>query len=73
MCDVGSVGQLQQGSLLSGQSMADPPDSTARVQQEIETLRLELEGDRELLQLHVGLLVQQNLSLAESTREQLDL
>lgn len=66
MCDVGSVGQLQQGPLLSGQSVADPPDSTARVQQEIETLRLELEGDRELLQLHVGLLVQQN-------REQLDL
>lgn len=74
--DVGSLGELQQGSqsLLSfEESMTDPPDSTARIQQEIDNLRVELEGERELLQQHIGLLVQQNLTLAECTREQLDL
>ncbi|XP_075944652.1 CDK5 regulatory subunit-associated protein 2 isoform X4 [Anarhichas minor] len=71
-----SLGEPQQGSqsLLScEESMRDPPDSPARIQQEIDHLRLELEGERELLQQHIGLLVQQNLTLAECTREQLDL
>lgn len=74
--DVGSVGELQLGSqsLLSyEESMRDPLDSPARIQQEIDNLRLELEGERELLQQHISLLVQQNLTLAECTREQLDL
>lgn len=74
--DVGSFEELQQGSqsLLSYQeSMRDPPDSPARIQQEIDNLRLELEGERELQQQHISLLVQQNLTLAECTREQLDL
>lgn len=53
--------------------MRDPPDSTALIQQELDNLRLELEAERELLQQHVSLLVQQNLNLAECTREQLDL
>lgn len=71
---MGSLGELQQGSLLScEESMRDPSDSPARIQQEIDNLRLELEGERELLQQHLGLLVQQNLTLAEYTREQLDL
>ncbi|XP_078127487.1 CDK5 regulatory subunit-associated protein 2 isoform X3 [Sander vitreus] len=69
-----SLGELQQGSLLScEESMRDPSDSPARIQQEIDNLRLELEGERELLQQHLSLLVQQNLTLAEYTREQLDL
>lgn len=55
------------------ESMTEPPDSPARIQQEVDNLRLELEGERELLQQHVSLLVQQNLTLAECTREQLDL
>lgn len=74
--DVDSLGKLQQGSqsLLSyEESMRDPPDSPARIQQEINNLRLELEGERELLQQHISVLVQQNLSLAECTREELDL
>lgn len=73
---MGSFEELQQGSqsLLSYQeSMRDPPDSPARIQQEIDNLRLELEGERELQQQHISLLVQQNLTLAECTREQLDL
>lgn len=73
---MGSLGELQQGSqaLLSFmESMTEPPDSPARIQQEVDNLRLELEGERELLQQHVSLLVQQNLTLAECTREQLDL
>lgn len=49
------------------------PDSPARIQQELDNLRLELEGDRELLQHNIRVLVQQNLTLAEFTREQLDL
>lgn len=53
--------------------MRDPPDSPARIQQEIDNLRVELEGERELMQRHVSLLVQQNLNLAECTSEQLDL
>lgn len=53
--------------------MRDPPESLCRIQQEIDYLRLELEGERELLQQHVALLVQQNLTLADCTREQLDL
>lgn len=53
--------------------MRDPPDSPARIQQEIDYLRVELEGERELLQQHVCFLVQQNLTLAECTREQLDM
>lgn len=74
--DVGSLGEPQQGSqsLLScEESIRDPPDSPARIQQELDNLRVELEGERELLQQHVGNLVQQNLTLAECTREQLDL
>ena len=73
---MGSLGELQQGSesLLScEESMTDPPDSPTRIQQELDNLRVELEGERELLQQHVCLLVQQNLTLAECTREQLDL
>ncbi len=73
---MGSPGELQQGSqsLLSHEeSMRDPPDSPARIQQEIDNLRVELEGERELMQRHVSLLVQQNLNLAECTSEQLDL
>lgn len=53
--------------------MGEPPDSLSSIQRELDNLRLELEGERELLQLHVSLLVRQNLSLAECTREQLDL
>lgn len=53
--------------------MRGPPESLCRIQQEIDYLRLELEGERELLQQHVALLVQQNLTLADCTREQLDL
>ncbi|TKS84792.1 CDK5 regulatory subunit-associated protein 2 [Collichthys lucidus] len=69
-----SFGELQQESPLSyEESMRDPPDSTALIQQELDNLRLELEAERELLQQHVSLLVQQNLNLAECTREQLDL
>lgn len=74
--DVGSLGKLQQGSqsLLSyEESMRDPPDSPARIQQEIDNLQMELEGERALLQQHISLLVQQNLTLAERTREELDL
>lgn len=73
---MGSLGELQQGSqtLLSyEESVRDPADSPARIQQEIDNLRVELEGERELLQQHICLLVQQNLTLAECTREQLDL
>ncbi len=53
--------------------MRHSQDSSARIQEEIDNLRVELEGERELLHQHVGLLVQQNLTLAECTREQLDL
>lgn len=67
--DVGSTEELPQGS----QVMRDPPDSPARIQLELDNLRLELEGERELLQQHVRLLVQQNLTLGECSREQLDL
>lgn len=74
---MGSLGELQQGSqsLLSHEEerMRDPPDSMARIQQEVDNLRVELEGERELLQQHISLLVQQNLTLAECTSEQLDL
>ena len=51
----------------------DPPDSPSKIQQEIEYLRLELDGERELLQLHLSFLVQQNHNQAESAKEQLDL
>lgn len=73
---MGSFGELQQTSqsLLSYEEcMRGPPESLCRIQQEIDYLRLELEGERELLQQHVALLVQQNLTLADCTREQLDL
>ena len=74
---LGSLGEPQQESqsLLSHEESmtTDPPDSPARIQQEIDNLRLELEGERELQQQHVSLLVRQNLTLAECTREQLDL
>ncbi|XP_056874213.1 CDK5 regulatory subunit-associated protein 2 isoform X6 [Takifugu flavidus] len=71
-----SLGERQPGSqsLLScEESMKDPPDSPCRIQQELDDLRMELEGEREVLQQHTSLLVQQNLTLAECTREQLDL
>ncbi|XP_041666667.1 CDK5 regulatory subunit-associated protein 2 isoform X2 [Cheilinus undulatus] len=71
-----SLLELQHGSqppLSFEDSMSRPADSTARIQQEIDDLRMELEGERELLQQHISLLVQHNLSLAECTREQLDL
>lgn len=74
--NVDSLGELQPGSqsLLScEESMKDPPDSPCRIQQELDDLRMELEGEREVLQQHTSLLVQQNLTLAESTREQLHL
>ncbi|XP_035464454.2 CDK5 regulatory subunit-associated protein 2 isoform X2 [Scophthalmus maximus] len=57
----------------SEESMPDHPNSPARIQQELDHLRLELEGERELLQQSVSVLVQHNLTLAECTREQLDL
>ena len=72
----GSLRELQQEAhspLSCEKSMRDPPDSTARIQQEIDNLRMELKGGRELLQQHVSFLVQQNLTVAECTREQLDL
>uniref|UniRef100_UPI003AAC0E90 CDK5 regulatory subunit-associated protein 2 n=1 Tax=Centroberyx gerrardi TaxID=166262 RepID=UPI003AAC0E90 len=71
-----SLGEFQQGlqELFSyKESVSDLPDTSARIQQEIDYLRVELEGERELLQQHLSLLVQQNLNLAECTREQLDL
>ncbi|XP_069370322.1 CDK5 regulatory subunit-associated protein 2 isoform X7 [Paralichthys olivaceus] len=70
-----SLGELQQGShsLLSHEDMRDLPDNPARIQLELDHLRLELEGDRELLQQCIRVLVQQNLTLAKCTREQLDL
>lgn len=74
--NVDSLGELQPGShsLLSREeSVNDPPDSPRRIQQELDHLRLELEGEREVLQQHTSLLVQQNLALAACTREQLDL
>lgn len=74
--DVSSPGELQQGSqplLSQEENVTDPPDSPDRIQQEIDHLRAELEGERELLRQHMSLLVQQNLTLAECTREQLDL
>lgn len=71
-----SLWELQQGlqSLLSyEESMKDSLDSPARIQQEIDNLRMELEGERESLQQCIGLLVHQNFTLAECTRQQLDL
>ncbi|KAM6902078.1 CDK5 regulatory subunit-associated protein 2 [Xenentodon cancila] len=71
-----SLGELQQASkspLSHEESMEDPPDSLSRIQWEIDYLRLELEAERVLLQQHVSLLVHYNLTLAECTREQLDL
>lgn len=71
-----SLEELQQGSqsLLSyEESMKDPLDSPARIQQEIDDLRMELEGERESLQQCISLLVHQNFTLAECTRQQLDL
>lgn len=65
----GSPEELQQDL----QYLSCPQDSPASIQQEIEYLRLQLEGERELLQQHLHSLVQQNYNLAESTREQLDL
>ncbi|KAM9820920.1 LOW QUALITY PROTEIN: CDK5 regulatory subunit-associated protein 2 [Neosynchiropus ocellatus] len=59
--------------LRSAHSWSDLPDSSVRIQQEIDNLRVELEGDRELLQQHVAFLVRQNLTLAECAGEQLDL
>ncbi|KAM9306675.1 CDK5 regulatory subunit-associated protein 2 isoform 3-T3 [Pholidichthys leucotaenia] len=69
----GEIHQASQPLFSSEDSMNDPHDSMCRIQEEIDNLRLELEGERELLQQHVGLLVQQNLNLAECTKEQLDL
>lgn len=72
---MGSLGELQQASeslFFYEESVRDPPDSLCSIQQEIDALRAELEGERELLQQHVRLLVQQNLTLAEYTREQLE-
>ncbi|KAM9841643.1 CDK5 regulatory subunit-associated protein 2 [Aulostomus maculatus] len=63
----GALHQESQGSV------KDLPDSPAAIQLEINNLRVELEGERELLQQHISFLVQQNLTLAECTREQLDL
>lgn len=64
-------------SQLEGESDRElqQPDSPAatRLKQGIEYLRLQLEGERELLQQQVCFLVQQNQSLAECAREQLDL
>ncbi|XP_055369484.1 CDK5 regulatory subunit-associated protein 2 isoform X12 [Betta splendens] len=71
-----SLQAIQQGSqsLLSyEESIRDPPDSPARIQLELDNLRLELEGERELLQQHVSVLIQHNLTLVECSREQLDL
>ncbi|XP_072310730.1 CDK5 regulatory subunit-associated protein 2 [Eucyclogobius newberryi] len=51
----------------------DLPLSPAQIQQEIDRLRVDLEDERELLQQHVSLLVHQNLTLADCTRDQLDL
>lgn len=51
----------------------EPHDSLSRIQQDIDYLRLELDDERAVLQQHIRLLVQQNLSLAEYTREQLAL
>ncbi|XP_067341071.1 CDK5 regulatory subunit-associated protein 2 isoform X6 [Channa argus] len=71
-----SLCEVQRGSqpLLSyEESIRDPPDSPARIQLELDNLRLELEGERELLQQHVSLLVQQKLTLVECSNEQLDL
>ncbi|KAM7368804.1 hypothetical protein PAMP_013111 [Pampus punctatissimus] len=70
-----SLVELQQGSqsLSYQESVKDLPDSPARIQQEIDNLRLEIEGERELLHHHISFLTQQNLTLAECTREQLDL
>lgn len=71
-----SIGELQPGSwsLLSCEkSMNDSPDSPFRIQQELDDLRLEFEGEREVLQQHTSFLIQQNLTLAECTREQMDL
>ncbi|XP_069571754.1 CDK5 regulatory subunit-associated protein 2 [Brachyistius frenatus] len=65
--------QASQSALSYEQSLRDPANSLCRIQEDIDYLRLELEGERELLQQHVSLLVQQNLTLAECTREQLDL
>ena len=55
------------------QYSSSPQDGPASIQQEIEYLRWQLEGERELLQQHIHSLVQQNFNLAQSTREQLDL
>lgn len=68
---VSSVEDLEQGSLHLG--LNDLPDSPAKIQQELDRLRVDLEDERELLQEHVSLLVQHNLTLADHTREQLDL
>ena len=55
------------------QYASSPQDSPASIQQEIEYLRWQLEGERELLQQHLHSLVQQNAHLAQSTTEQLAL
>lgn len=68
--DVSSPPELQ---LSYEEDLIDPPDSPARIQQELDNLRLELEGEREVLQHNICVLVQHNLTLAEFTREQLDL
>ncbi|XP_056146744.1 CDK5 regulatory subunit-associated protein 2 isoform X3 [Lampris incognitus] len=57
----------------NSESISDFPDSPARIQQEIDYLRLTLDVEREVQQQHLSFLVQQNQTLAECTREQLDL
>lgn len=44
------------------ESASEAPDSPGRIQQELAFLRMELEGDRELL-------VQQHLAVAQCARE----
>lgn len=73
LTDGHSLGEHQQEPLSTEESRIDPHDGLSRIQQDIDYLRLELDGERELLQQHIRLLVQQNLSLAQYTREQLDL
>ncbi|PWA26806.1 hypothetical protein CCH79_00001062 [Gambusia affinis] len=68
-----SLEEHQQVPLSIDESGIDTRDTLCRIQQDVDYLRLELDVERELLQQHIRLLVQQNLSLAECTREQLDL
>lgn len=55
------------------ESASDAPDSPGRIQQELAHLQTQLEGDRELVRQHTGLLVQQHLAVAQCARERLEL